>query len=124
MNHLIGLSYQWGAIYSIDGKVDCFSLFQEGRNSLGLHNYAKEFAWVYQEASQAQIPTRKILEQLHSIGKQVKSPSNGDLALVSASANQIGVGMFFNDGVLSIRKDGLSFWTPMGTAVHYWTLFA
>lgn len=120
MNSLIGLEYKWGGQLSIDGKVDCFSLFQEARKTLGLYDYREDFSWVYEESEEGVVPVRKVLRQMQAIAVINDEPKNGDFALLCASNNKMGIGTFYNNGVITICHGNRSFWAPMGDVVQYW----
>jgi hypothetical protein len=123
MNDLIGLPYCIGAKYSGPSSyVDCFSLFVEARKRLGLPSYEDEFAWVYDELMD-DLPIRKILAQVKTIAYKQASPEEGDLAVLSLQKGHIGLGVFVNNGILTIARHKRSFWSPHLIASSFWHSF-
>lgn len=122
INDLIGLRHELTARFSPGCKtIDCFGLFIETRKRLGLHDFADDFEWVYQEIDSQTLPLRKIAACMKKIAQRIDRPIEGDLAVLPSKATTIGLGVVINGGILTITENGLSFWCPMIKEAKFWT---
>jgi len=67
------------------------------------------------------LPIKKILRKVRQIAWPTLSPMDGDLALLSARAGNLGLGVVINGGILTITESAASFWTPIMTGAKFWT---
>jgi hypothetical protein len=122
INDLIGLRHETAAKFFPGCKtIDCFGLFIETRKRLGLHDFADDFEWVYQEIDNQTLPLRKIAAYMKKIARRTDCPIEGDLAVLPSKATTIGLGVVVNGGILTITENGSSFWCPMVKDVKFWT---
>ena len=85
INDLIGLRYKLGAKYFNGCKeIDCFFLFAEVRQRLGLYEYSQESAIIYNEIICGKIPVKKALALISEFGQKTKKPADGDMAILDA----------------------------------------
>jgi len=113
-NDLIGLRHKTAArFYSGCKEIDCFFLVVEARKRLGKNDDESKFMWVFDEYYEnGKFPVRKILSTINSIASPTESPEDGDLALISVSMKEVGIGVYVNGGILMIGVDRTSAWMP------------
>ena len=113
-NDLIGLRHKTAArFYPGCEEIDCFFLVVEARKRLGKKDDESKFMWVFDQYNQTgRFPVRKILSTIHSIASPTESPEDGDLALISVSLKEVGIGVYVNGGILMIGIDKTSAWIP------------
>lgn len=122
INDLIGLRHETAAkFFPGCTTIDCFALFSETRKRLGLHDYADDFQWVYEEMTGNTLPLLKIAKAMKKIACRTATPREGDLAMLPSASNTIGLGVVVNGGILTITERGASFWSPMIKEAKFWT---
>lgn len=122
VNDLIGLRHETAAkFFPGCTTIDCFALFSETRKRLGLHDFAEDFQWVYDEMIGKQLPLRKIAKAMKKIACRTDNPKEGDLAVFPSASHTMGLGVVINGGILTITENGPSFWSPMIKGAKYWT---
>jgi hypothetical protein len=122
INDLIGLRHETAATFFPHCKtIDCFALFSEVRKRLGMRDYYEDFAWVYSEIEEGKLPVKKIFCKVKEIARPTLSPVDGDMALLPVRSGGLGLGVVFNDGVLTITESAASFWTPIALQAKFWT---
>lgn len=111
-NDLIGLRHKTAArFYPGCEEIDCFFLVVEARKRLGKKDDESRFMWVFEQFQEnGKFPVRKILSTIHSIASPTENPEDGDLALISVSLKEVGIGVYVNGGILMIGVDKTSTW--------------
>ena len=111
-NDLIGLRHKTAArFYPGCEEIDCFFLVVEARKRLGKKDDENRFMWVFEQFQEnGKFPVRKILSTIHSIASPTENPEDGDLALISVSLKEVGIGVYVNGGILMIGVDKTSTW--------------
>jgi len=113
INDLIGLSYERRARFCDgEGQTDCFMLVCEARRRLGLRDYEEDFRWAYDEYDAGNLPMRRIMRWLLEHGRRTNAYDDGNVAIMKTIGGELGVGVVYNGGILTISKGGRSFWTP------------
>lgn len=82
-NDLIGLKYRWAsAPKNGDGTTDCFHLAAEVHRRLGYHDFAPDFAWVFERFTDETFPRRLLGKWLLQIGKRLLEPEQDAVVLL------------------------------------------
>lgn len=122
VNDLIGLRHETAAkFFPGCTTIDCFGLFVETRKRLGLHDFADDFQWVYEDIEDKVLPLRRIASVMKKIARRTDFPREGDLAVLPSKNTTIGLGVVINGGILTITENGPSFWMGMANDAKFWT---
>ena len=124
MNDLIGLRRAWAAKPGDgSGTVDCCLLFAEVRRRLGYYDHAPDFAWYFEQYTDATFPRRIMAKWLLQNGTRLSGPEPHAVVLLPGSSGGA-MGTVMDDGnVLFItEKSGVVLAPiPAGTG-HYFRL--
>ena len=122
MNDLIGLQYAWGhSPRDGSGKTDCFQLACEVHERLGFGDYRDQFAWVYENYTEATFRYRLIIRWLNENGKRLTQPIPGAVALLPANVG-LALATVLDDGLLFIApsKNVVRSPIPTGMGHYFW----
>ena len=122
MNDLIGLRYAWGhSPRDGSGKTDCFQLACEVHERLGFGDYRDQFAWVYENYTEATFRYRLIIRWLNENGKRLTQPTPGAVALLPANVG-LALATVLDDGILFIApsKNVVRSPIPTGMGHYFW----
>ncbi len=108
MNDLIGLKRAWAAKPGDgSGTVDCCLLAAEVHKRLGYHDYAPDFAWVFEQYTDDTFPRRYMAKWLLQNGTRLPSPEPHAVVLLPGSSGGA-MGTVMDDGsVLFISEGGV-----------------
>jgi hypothetical protein len=82
-NDLIGLKYRWASKPSSgQGTTDCFHLAAEVHRRLGYHDYAPDFAWVFERFTDETFPRRLLGKWLLAAGQRLPAPERDAVVLL------------------------------------------
>jgi hypothetical protein len=121
-NDLIGLRYRWAAAPSDGtGYTDCFQLVCEIRNRLGLKDYKAQFAWVYNQYTEAAFRKALLPRWLLQNGTRLQERRHGAVVLLPAAIGSA-LGTIVEDDALFISPRGAVVRTPLpqGVGHHFW----
>lgn len=96
-NDLIGLQYGWGNRPGDgSGKTDCFQLACEIHRRLGLRDYSREYAWMYDKYTDDTFNRAIICEWLFANAHRHQRPQLGSITLLGA-VNGIALATFLDE---------------------------
>lgn len=99
INDLIGLPYQWGGKPS-EGAVDCFQLHNEIRKRLGLLDKSQQFAFAYEQWTEATFPRSQLMRWLKSECTACEE-RNGAIVLMQGDKGRGALGTIVGYGEVS-----------------------
>lgn len=99
INDLIGLPYRWGGKPS-EGFVDCFQLHNEIRRRLGLSDKSQEFAFAYEQWTEATFPQTQLMRWLKSECTVCKEKT-GAIVLMQGNKGRGALGTIVGHGDVS-----------------------
>lgn len=108
-NDLIGLPYRWKAKPS-EGATDCLQLVGEARRRMGLYDYSKDFAWIYERWPESDFPALQIVRWAHHCGERT-GPRKGAIGYAKARHGGVALGVMSDD-------DSFLFISPGGSVTR------
>jgi hypothetical protein len=123
-NDLIGLKRAWAAKPGDgSGTVDCCLLAAEVHRRLGYHDYAPDFAWVFERFTDETFPRVFMVRWLLENGKRLKDPQPHAVVLLPGPSGGA-MGTVMEDGqVLFINETAGVVIAPVPATIgHYFRL--
>jgi hypothetical protein len=121
---LIGLNRAWAAVPGDgSGTVDCCLLAAEVHKRLGYHDYAPDFAWVFEQYTDDSLPSWFMARWLLKNGTRLEGPEPHAVVLMEGQ-NGGAMGTVMDDGrILHIHKKNGVVIAPMPPTIgHYFRL--
>lgn len=124
MNDLIGLRRAWAAKPGDgSGTVDCCLLAAEVHRRLGYHDYAPDFAWVFERYTDETFPKRFIAKWLLQNGTRLKKGEPHAVVLLPGAKGGAMGTMLDNGEVLFISERSGVVIAPLPSDLgHYFRL--